>query len=184
MSKNIKIAQIKKIIIMHSDPGSINGLLGLLSSISLNTEGSQIDVYGPKSLCKYIFWGRKYSRTRFRQRLYVYDIFSTSILDGLNVYIYPCIRFNKNFYDYYELLNSEQTGVFDCSNAKSYNVPFGSLYGCFKKGQNFILPDGSILYSQYFLLGYYLECKIVVINRNPKRCHTGVIKNISYAIYN
>ncbi len=182
LSKNIKIAQIKKIIIMHSDPGSINGLLGLLSSISLNTEGSRIDVYGPQSLHKYIFWGRKYSKTHFRQRLYFYDVSCGAILERLSLCINPYIRFGKNLCDYYELLNSEQTGMFDCNNAKSYNVPFGPLYGRFKKGQNFILPDGFILYSQHFIRGYYLEHKVVLINCRPKKCHINVINNISYNI--
>lgn len=182
-SKNIKIAQIKKIIITYDIKGSINGLLGLLSSLSLNTAGRQIDIYGPKLLHKYIFWCRKYSKTNFRQQLYFHDILYGAMLNRLNLYLYYSVCLHQNFYDHYNLLNAQQPGALNCSNAKNYNVPFGPLYGYFKKGHNFILPDGSVLYGQQFICGHYLGFEVALINFRPQRCCMHIIKNITYAIY-
>lgn len=181
-SKNIKIAQIKKIIIIHDSPGSINGLLGLLSTFSLTTEGAQIDIYGPKLLHKYIFWGRKYSKTNFRQKLHFHNILHGTMLHRLNLYLCSSMFLRQN-YDYYKLIDAQQSGAFNCSNAKNYNVPLGPLYGSFKKGQNFILPDGAVFYSQQFIYGYYLGCEVGLINFRPQKRHMRIIKNMTYVIY-
>ena len=182
-NKNIKIAQIKKIIIVHNIQSSVNGLLGLLSSISLNAGCSQIDIYGPQLLQKYIFWGRKYSKTNFRQRLYFHDALYGKMFYRLNPYLYSSLPVRQDFYDHYSLLIAQRSGVFNCSNAKNYNVPFGPLYGYLKEGQNFVLPDGSVVYSRQFICGYCLGSEVALVNFCAGKLFTRIIKSMTYVLY-
>ena len=100
--KKIKISQIKKIVITDSSIDHVSGLLGLLSSISLNTMTERIDLFGPDGLQYYIFGGRKYSHTNFRYKLYVHDLsyelifhqMSFSCTNLYNVYLYGLDNYN------------------------------------------------------------------------------------------
>lgn len=176
-NKKIKIAQIKRIIIPCYSVTSLNGLLGLLSTVSLNTASYKIDIYGPRSLCKYIFWGRKYSKTNFRHKLYFYDISDGIMVRQINAHIGAFIYRYKPIYADYNLLNSEEAGPFNSENAKKYNIPAGPLYHYFKIGQNFILPDGSIVYGQKFVRGYYLGGQIALVDCFSKKLELVMISS-------
>lgn len=181
--KNIKIAQIKKIIITHDSSFSVNGLLGLLSTVSLSSEKCNIDIYGPSSLHKYVFWGRRYSKTGFRHKLHFYNVLDGSIVNRLNFYLHAFVCVHNSSCANYRLLGSECPGVFNCDHAKNYGVPFGSLYGSFKKGQDFILPDGFIFYSRNFIYGYHLGCAIALLTCTARKRDICTIKSAVYAIY-
>ena len=113
----IKISQIKKIIITENSIYYISGLLGLLSSISLNTEIDRIDIVGPVGLKYYMFGGRKYSQTNFRYKLYIHELsrqltftnFDISISAFYETYIEGLIR--------YVMLLSEKSGSLDSRKA-------------------------------------------------------------------
>lgn len=181
--KKVKIAQIKTIIITHNNTRNINGLLGLLSTISLNTGNSRIDIYAPKEIHKYIFWGRKYSKTNFRYKLYLHDLSSNIIVQHLSFCFHAFVHIDKDNCSVYSFMDFEHPGVFNCENIKKYNVPLGYLYSYFKAGQNFILPDGQIIYGRSFIYGYYLGAQIVLINRSPVKRELIMTKNSLYAIY-
>ena len=161
----VKISQIKKIIITDSSIKNISGLLGLLSTISLSTLTNNISIYAPKNLHKYIFLCRKYSQTNFRYILQVHTILDGLIVNKANCHLYALYLCNTfNIVDYLILL-SELSGSFKSSNAIDYYIPFGPLYGDLKAGKNFILPDGSIVYSKNFIYGYYLGSKLVFASK-------------------
>lgn len=182
-SKNIKIGQITKIIVVHNSPDYINGLLGLLSTISLSTERSRIDVYGPNSIHKYMFLGRKYSRTSFRHDLYFHNSLDSNTAEHLSICLNYLIDPNISSSIYLSLLDTERSGVFNCSCASNYNLPPGSLYGYLKKGQSFILPDGSVVHGQHFIHGYYLGCEFTIVNHAIRKCDSGMISSASYVTY-
>lgn len=184
--KNIKIAQIEKIMVMRDDPSNTNGLLGLLSTISLSTMSRKIDICGPKSLYKYIFLGRKYSQTNFRHNLYFYNILDTTMIRRMNLYLHSFVNtssisvINHNtsiFIDF------EHSGIFNCTNAKSYNVPLGFLYSHLKQGRSFILPDGFIIYGAHFIYGYYLGREVALLNCIVKKRDIDVVSKAVYTIY-
>ena len=179
--KKVKIAQVTRIIVVGTSIASLNGLLGLLSTISLHAEDNgRIEIYGSKWLYKYIFWGRKYSRTNFRYRLYFYDLSSIVLVRKISYSFYALINQFQDQSTNYHLITSEQPGEFNSRNACLYSIPFGPLLGFLKSGQDFILPDGSIVYSSSFIYGHYLGGKIILIDdifrwhsvskfRNPTR---------------
>lgn len=181
--KNIKIAQIAKIIVTHNSPNYINGLLGLLSTISLSTERSRVDVYGPNSIHKYIFLGCKYSRTSFRHGLYFYNSLDNKTIEQLNTCLNYFIDPDVTSRTYLSLLDAERSGMFNCRYAKNCNLPPGSLYGYLKKCQSFILPDGSVVHGKYFIYGYYLGCEFALVSHAFGKRDVGMISRASYVIY-
>ena len=181
--KKVRIAQIKKIIIMRNDVRYISGLLGLLSTISLNTESFRVDVYAPRQLHKCIFLARRYSKTNFRYKLYLHDTSSNITIRRPRTCLYPFTRFCKTGYSVYTLISSEQPGIFHCKNAKKYSVPLGYLYSCFKAGQNFILPDGQIIYGKNFVYGYYLGAQIALMNFFPGKLRFSIMQDMTLVVY-
>ena len=180
--KKVKISQIKKIIITDNNIHNFSGLLGLLSSISLKTQTNQIDIYGPENLYKYVFWGRKYSQTNFRYKLYIHTILNNLVIQQINCNIY-FFNHKCNIITYILLL-SEIPGPFGLNNAIKYKIPFGPLYGYLKLGYHFILPDGFVMYSQNFLSGYYLGSKLFLHANKPMQNNSRqMLNNYYYLLY-
>lgn len=181
--KKVKISQVKKIIITSNSVECISGLLGLLSSINLNTKTNRLDIYAPRALHKYILWGRKYSQTNFRYELYVHTILDGLIAHHVNLSIYTVYQCYTLGLVNCIILFSEQPGPFNSTKAVDYKIPFGRLYGYFKLRKNFILPDGFIAYSNNFLHGYYLGNKVLFIFRDIREGIMPVLSNYTYLTY-
>ena len=183
IKNKFKISQIKKIIITDNNIKNISGLLGLLSSISLNTNTKRIDIYGPKDLFKYIFWSRKYSQTSFRYSLYLHKNLDGLIMNHLYFNIYRFYCGHKFDIINYAIILPEKSGPFNAINAAKYKIPFGPLYGYFKIGKNFILPDGFIIYNKKFVLGYYLGSKLIFTHRYVKEASICMWNNSNFLLY-
>lgn len=182
-TNKFKISQIKKIVITSLNVKNISGLLGLLSSISLNTTTSRIDIYGPKNLFKYIFWGRKYSYTNFRYLIYIHVVEEGLITHQLGLKVYSFYHYPKIGVVNYVLLIAEQSGPLNSLNAVNYHIPFGPIYGYFKMRKNFVLPDGSIACHTNFVLGYYLGSKLLFIDKLIEEKNQSLLSNSSYLFY-
>ena len=160
--KKIKISQIKKIIITDNSINNMSGLLGLLSSISLNTRTQRIDILGPLGLHYYLFGGRKYSQTNFRYKLYIYELSRSLIINQFYSNFSVLCNTNLESSKRYVMLSSEYPGSLDSVKALNYGIPFGPYYGYLKLGKKFILPDGFIFCNQDFVSGYLLGYKFII----------------------
>ena len=165
--KKIKISQIKKIIITDNSIDYISGLLGLLSSISLNTTTERIDLFGPNGLQYYLFGGRKYSQTNFRYKLYIHDLSHELIFNQSSISCTTFYHIYINGLDNYNyiILSLERSGPFNSLKAFNYSIPFGPLYGDLKLGKQFILPDGFIVCNKKFVCGYFLGHRVTLFDR-------------------
>ena len=179
----VKISQIKKIIITNNNIESVSGLLGLLSSISLNTQTTRIDVYAPEGLHNYIFWGRQYSQTNFRYELYIHNVVNGLIDYQVNFNTYAFYKHTTKKVINYTIIFSEQAGSLDFMNVISYNIPSGPLYGFFKTGTNFILPDGFIAYSRNFIHGYYLGSKLLFVSKYMEQDFLNLLAHYDFLLY-
>jgi len=182
-TKKIKVSQIKKIIITNNNINNLGGLLGLLSTISLNTNINRIDIYGPEGLDKYVLLGRKYSYTNFRYKLYFHTISISMLINDLDLSIYAFTNDLSSSEIDYSFIFSENSASFNLNYAIDFNVPFGPLFGFLKAGKNLILPDGFILYSHSFISGYYLGMKLSLLNRNIGKYSSRIIKDSTYSVY-
>lgn len=181
--KKIKVSQITKIIITDLSIKHTSGLLGLLSSLSLNTSIKKIDLYGPNDLVNYLFWGRKYSRTNFHYTLSIHNVETGVVSQNqfYQLYAFTDLSFILSFN--YCILISEKPGHFNLLKAMSNKVPLGHFYGKLKIGKDFILPDGYALYGDDFVNSYYLGDKISFLSDCSKRQSFEAIKNSSILFY-
>nr|YP_010728585.1 hypothetical protein P6G74_pgp019 [Phymatolithon calcareum]WEA76934.1 hypothetical protein [Phymatolithon calcareum] len=181
--KKIKISQITKIIVTDLNIKHVSGLLGLLSSLSLNTSIEKIDIYGPTGLMNYLFLGRQYSQTNFRYTLSIHNIETGVVVQNQLYQLYAFTDLVSILsFDYY-LLISEKPGRFNLLQAIKYNIPLGYLYGELKIGNNFILPDGFMLYGNSFINSYYLGSKVSFLFNYSKRQSFEFAKNSRVIFY-
>jgi len=181
--KKIKVSQIKKIIITSNNINDLGGLLGLLSTISLNANINRLDIYGPEGIEKYILLGRKYSYTNFRYKLYLHTISSSMQMNDFDFSIYAFTNSFSYNYIHYVVIFAENSGSFNLNCAINFSIPYGPLFGLLKSGKNLILPDGFILYSNNFISGYYLGPKLVLVNRKINKYSYRVTSNSTYSLF-
>nr|AYR05952.1 hypothetical protein [Lithothamnion sp.] len=181
--KKIKISQITKIIITDLSIKHTSGLLGLLSSLSLNTSIKKIDLYGPNGLVNYLFWGRKYSQTNFHYTLSIHNIETGIIAQNQLYQLYAFADLSSISSFNYCILISEKPGRFNLLKAIGNKVPLGPFYGELKIGSDFILPDGCTLCGDNFVNSYYLGDKILFLSSYSKRQSFEAIKGCSMLFY-
>nr|YP_009243936.1 hypothetical protein Sdur_132 [Sporolithon durum]AMK96178.1 hypothetical protein Sdur_132 [Sporolithon durum] len=182
--KNIKISHITKIIITELNIRAISGLLGLLSTFSLNSRMKQLEIYGPEGLVLYILSGRKYSQTSFRYILSVYVITNSLIIknkkSGFSSYfdIFASSRFNYTF------VALEEPGKFDIYQAIHHRIPIGVLYSRLKQCEDFILPDGYVVSGLYFINCHFIGNKMTILNNQVDRKNYEISHNSFIILYN
>lgn len=181
--KKIKISQISKIIVTDLSIKHVSGLLGLLSSLSLNTSIEKIDIYGPKGLMNYLFLGRQYSQTNFRYTLSVHNIDTGVIIQNPFYQLYTFTDLGSILSFNYFILISEKPGRFNLLRATKYNIPLGYLYGELKIGNDFMLPDGFMLYGNSFINSYYLGSKVSFLFNYSTRQSFEIAKNSRVIFY-
>ncbi len=155
-ASKIRLNQIHHIVISSLKIEDISGLVGLLSSLSLNDRIKNINLYGPPGLLAYINLARKYSKTTFKYHLSIYILQYTVMYKygHFHLYLYPVDISNNNIQ--YTFLEQERYGRFQSYKAQLHGFHAGPLYGYLKMHNKYILPDGTIIAGKYFT-NTYLE---------------------------
>ena len=174
IQKRIKISQISKIFITELNNENINGLLGLLSSLSLSTRISKLDIYGPEGLYQYICYLKKYSKTNFHYNLQIHHTY-VQIISSNNLYTIYTSTSNNIFLNY-NVISREKEGKFNLQNAIDYNIPNVPLYGNLKNGHDFILHDGYFIYGIKYINKYTIGKKIVLMHNYCVRLNNSISK--------
>nr|YP_009315052.1 Ribonuclease Z [Titanophycus setchellii]SCW23507.1 Ribonuclease Z [Titanophycus setchellii] len=146
----VRLNQINHIVINSLKTNEIGGLVGLLSSLSLNDRIQNINLYGPPGLLTYINLARKYSKTTFKYQLNVYIHQYTTIhkYGNFHLYIYPQNLYKNDLQ--YIFVEKERQGRFQSCKAELYGLSPGPIYGKLKMHNKYILPDGTIIAGKYF----------------------------------
>nr|YP_009398377.1 ribonuclease Z [Lophocladia kuetzingii]ARW67563.1 ribonuclease Z [Lophocladia kuetzingii] len=139
---SLKINNISKIIITSLHIKNISGLLGLLSSLNLIGRTKALHIYGPIELKYYLDLGKRYSRTNFNYIVYLHVLKTGLVINHHNCRIYTFQSLNQ--YSFI-ISRSESCGTFILDKVKKNNFRSGPLYGKFKQGFNFLLPDGLVI---------------------------------------
>nr|YP_009314026.1 Ribonuclease Z [Izziella formosana]SCW22280.1 Ribonuclease Z [Izziella formosana] len=156
----ISINHITHIVLADLKVETISGLVGLLSSLSLNDRVRSINLYGPPGLLSYINLARKYSKTSFRYNLTLYIHTSTHVYksDSFRLYCHPLDQSQQKVK--YIFLEKERPGRFQASRANKFGIIAGPVYGYLKMHRRYILPDGTMIEGKYFTNTYSQGNKI------------------------
>jgi ribonuclease Z len=164
MKQRIRIHQINNIVLTNLSLEYLAGLMGLLSSLSLNSHIQTMNIYGPPGISNYLQLARKYSQTTFKFNLEIhilsYGYFEYSL--PYLIYSYPVNPRNNQIE--YIILEKEKIGRLLSIKAKNFNIITGSLYAHLKSQNRFIMPDGYIIAGKFFTCsrsqGFKIPCLV------------------------
>ncbi len=137
---------IEGIFLTHFHGDHVNGLPGLLGSLTLNQRNAPLDIYGPKGLER---WFRclhdlHILRPGFPVRLHEIEEAGT-ILERRH------LRFEAHPLNHrvdawgYALVEDARPGRFDVERAQQLDIPAGPLYGELQRGHDIELEDGRVI---------------------------------------
>lgn len=139
---NLRSSQIRRIFITHMHGDHIFGLMGLLASCGMAGTVSEIDLYGPPGLDRYIENCQKWSQMHLHYTLRVHTIAPGLVYEDGD-YAVTCGPLHHRVTAYgYRIQETDRPGRFDAEKAKSLGIPFGPVYGQLKQGKTVRLEDG------------------------------------------
>ncbi|WP_366142501.1 ribonuclease Z [uncultured Thermosynechococcus sp.] len=142
LRSDLRTSQIRRIFISHMHGDHIFGLMGLLASCGLAGTVSQIDVYGPPTLNRYVESCLRWSAMRLPYKLQVHTVEPGEVFsDG--EFTVTCRLLHHRVPAFgYRVTESDRPGRFHVEKAQALGIPSGPLYGQLKQGKTITLPDG------------------------------------------
>ncbi|HIK26099.1 MAG TPA: ribonuclease Z [Thermosynechococcus sp. M46_R2017_013] len=142
LRSDLRTSQIRRIFISHMHGDHIFGLMGLLASCGLAGTVSQIDVYGPATLDRYIASCLRWSAMRLPYKLQVHTVEPGEVFsDGEFTVTCRLLQHRVPAFGY-RVTESDRPGRFHVEKAQALGIPFGPLYGQLKQGKTITLEDG------------------------------------------
>jgi len=142
LRSDLKTSQISRIFITHLHGDHIFGLMGLLASCGLAGNPSQIDIYGPPGLDRYLQACRRYSHSHFSYPVQVHTVQPGVVYEDLEFVVSCCPLKHRVTTFGYRVSEKDRPGRFDVEKAVALGVPPGPIYGQLKQGKQVTLPDG------------------------------------------
>jgi ribonuclease Z len=142
LRSDLKISQIRRIFITHMHGDHIFGLMGLLASCGMAGNVSEIDIYGPVGLEKYLEACTRYSQTHFSYPIRVHTVEPGVLFEDAEFIVSCGLLHHRVTAHGYRIVEKDRPGQFDAAKAAALGIPFGPLYGQLKRGEQIILPDG------------------------------------------
>ena len=140
---NLRPGAIEGIFLTHFHGDHVNGLPGLVGSLTLNQRNAPLHIFGPRGL------------KRWFKTLYDLHILRAGFPLHLHEVTEPGVVFEADNYHFvahplehrvdvwgYALVEDERPGRFDVSRAADLEITPGPLYGRLQSGESIILDDG------------------------------------------
>jgi len=132
----LKHSKFKAIMISHLHGDHIFGLMGFLSTLSLNGRKRKLKIYGPKGIKKYINFNLKFIQGNVIFPLKIIEVeegTNYQIDDNVSIEPYKLDHTIKTFG--YLWREKDKPGRFDVEKAKELNIPPGPLYSKLQNGK-------------------------------------------------
>jgi ribonuclease Z len=138
----VKPKRISRILITHLHGDHVNGLIGFLMSMELESREFPLEVYGPPGIRNFIELNRRCLNTSFSYPLTVKQVEKKTVVDD------PAYRIEAVEVDHgvltfaYALRETARPGRFHPEKAIALGVPEGPLFGRLQQGETVQLPGG------------------------------------------
>ncbi|HDS02834.1 MAG TPA: ribonuclease Z [Firmicutes bacterium] len=133
----LRHSKIKSIFISHVHGDHLFGLLGLLTTLSLNGRETPLLLCGPRGIKDYIAYNLKFIRGELLYPLHIREVKDNDVIDLgplAEVSVIPLKHTVPTCGFLYR--EKDKPGKFDIEAARKLGLPPGPLYGKLQKGQN------------------------------------------------
>lgn len=143
---SLKPGALEAIFLTHFHGDHVNGLPGLIGSLTLDQRDRPLDIIGPRGLQKWFDTLRDLSILWPGFPVRLHEIGGPSL-----VYEHPKFEVEAKPLDHrveawgYALEEFERPGRFDVSAAQELGIPSGPLYGRLQDGESIKLADGRVI---------------------------------------
>lgn len=142
LRSNLRTSQIRRIFITHMHGDHIFGLMGLLASLGLGGTVTQVDVYGPPTLDRYIESCLRWSVMRLPYKLQVHTVEPGEVFSDSEFTVTCRLLHHRVPAFGYRVTERDRPGRFHVEKAQALGIPSGPLYGQLKQGKTITLEDG------------------------------------------
>ncbi|MBY6051308.1 ribonuclease Z [Cytobacillus firmus] len=170
---SIKPRRIEKIFITHLHGDHIYGLPGLLSSRSFQGGDTEVTLYGPKGLKKFIEVSLSVSGTYLKYPLKVAEITEGIVLDEEDFKVETrMLEHGISSYGY-RITEKDRPGTLLADKLAEAGIKPGPIYKKIKNGENIELEDGSMIEAENFL-GPAQKGRIVTVLGDTRFCDAAI----------
>jgi ribonuclease Z len=139
---DLRISQLRRILITHLHGDHLYGLMGLLATCGMVGSAQPIDIYGPTGLDEYVASAARLSRFRLGEQVQVH-IVQPGVLFEDEEFALSCQPLRHRVLAYgYRVTEKNRPGRFNVERAAALQIPPGPLYGRLKRGETITLADG------------------------------------------
>jgi len=141
----LRFSKLRAICISHMHGDHINGLVGLLQTLSLSGREPPLSLVGPPGIRGYIEAARRHVGLRLTYDLDLREATEGSIFDDKDYHL-TCTPLDHGIATLgYALIEKPRPGRFDVDAARDLGVPEGPLFGRLQRGEAVTLEDGKVV---------------------------------------
>lgn len=166
---SIRPRRIEKIFITHLHGDHIYGLPGLLSSRSFQGGETEVIVYGPKGIDRFIHTCLHVSETVLKYPLKVVEIEEGVVFEDEQFFVEARLLEHGIPSYGYRIVEKDRPGTLLVDRLKEAGIPPGPIYKKIKNGENVTLEDGRIIVAKSFV-GPPVKGRIVTVLGDTRIC--------------
>ncbi len=141
----LRFGRLRGIFISHLHGDHLNGLVGLLQTLSLSDRSEPLRLFGPPGIADYWAALGRFQGVRLGYPLKIVEADGGRLLDGTNHHIESASLDHGIPTLGFALVESDKPGRFDVEAATSLGVEPGPLFGTLQGGENVVLSDGRVI---------------------------------------
>lgn len=140
---DLRPGAIEAIFLTHFHGDHVNGLPGLVGSLTLNQRKAPLHIFGPRGLKRWFkcLYDIHILRAGFPLRLH--EVTEPGVIHEAHDHHFVAQPLEHRVDGWgYSLIEDERPGRFDLDRARELDIPSGPLYGRLQSGETITLEDG------------------------------------------
>lgn len=140
----LRFGRLRSICISHLHGDHVNGLVGLMQTLSLNDRKEPLAVYGPPGVPEWLDAIQRFQGVRFGYPLEVREIRDGLVAEGNGYRIVAALIDHSAPTLGYAFVEDERPGRFDVVAAEALGLEPGPAYGALQRGETVEGPNGPV----------------------------------------
>ena len=139
----LRFSKLRAICISHLHGDHVNGLVGLLQTLSLNGREADLELIGPPGIAGLVDAARQHVGLRPTYRLEVRETEGGVLIEGDGYALHGALLDHGPVTLGFALAEEDRAGKFDVDAARRLGVPEGPLFGRLQRGEAVTAEDGN-----------------------------------------